>query len=241
MAVVKQRCVVNLRGHVRDEAELKLLAPLGCGVQTGTAAVIKVASIKSGQDIVVIGAGSVGLSAVMASRMTGCRRIIAIDRNSGRLRLAESLGATHTIDTSDDVDIVATVLRFTDGNGAHASLDTSGVHELARKSYDFIRNQGKIVQVGLAKESDKWDIPMVDLMNSGKQILGCAQGDAIPQSYALEMIEWHRAGKLPIEKMIRFYDAEDFEQALHDMRLGSTVKPVLVWSQGGFRTSPSNL
>lgn len=67
-AVVQERSLINLRGVVHSVVELKLLAPLGCGVQTGSGALIKVGGIQSGQDVAVIGVGSVGLSAIMVTR-----------------------------------------------------------------------------------------------------------------------------------------------------------------------------
>ena len=162
--------------------------------------------------------------------MVGCKTIIAIDRTPSRLELAKSLGATHTIDTSaPGIDLVAEVLKLTGGNGVHVSLDTTGVQVLARKSWDFVRCMGKVLQVGLAHPGDMWDVSMADHMNSGKQIIGCVQGDAIPQKYALEMIEWYRQGKLPVQKLISTYPVEQYQQALIDMRNGSAIKPVLIW------------
>lgn len=248
-AVVKQRSVVNLRGVVDNVNELRVLAPLGCGVQTGSGAIVNVAGVKPGQDVAVLGVGGVGMSAIIvretcsqclvptidlycqAAHMRKCKTVIAIDRTESRLELARSLGATHTINTSSNVlDVKAEVLKATDGAGVHVSLDTTGVKQLARQSYDYIRNLGKVVQVGLAKPTDTWDIPMVDMMDSGKQILGCVQGDVTPQSYALEMIRWYREGEFPFDKIITFYEAKDFKQALHDMKTGIVVKPVILWS-----------
>lgn len=162
--------------------------------------------------------------------MVGCKTIIAIDRHPSRLELAKSLGATHAIDTSDEaVDVVSEVLKLTEEKGVHASLDTTGVYELARKSWDFVRARGKILQVGLAKPDDQWDVSMMDLMNSGKQIMGCVQGDAISQTYIPQMIDWYRKGKLPVGKLVTNYRVQDYQQALEDMRRGTTIKPVLVW------------
>lgn len=113
----------------------------------------------------------------------------------------------------------------------HISLDTTGQQKLAKQSWEFVRFHGKILQVGLANPEDKWDISMVDHMNSGKQIIGCVQGDAIPQKFAVELIEWYRQGKLPIEKIVTRYPVEQFKQALQDMREGTAIKPVLVWEK----------
>lgn len=63
--LVKERSVVNLSGIVDDEEELKALCPLGCGVQTGCGTMINVGGAKEGDEVAVLGVGSVGLSAVM--------------------------------------------------------------------------------------------------------------------------------------------------------------------------------
>jgi D-arabinose 1-dehydrogenase-like Zn-dependent alcohol dehydrogenase len=144
----------------------------------------------------------------------------------------KELGATHMINTSDSsVDLVADVLKATDGVGVRIALDTTGVQSLARLSFDFVRCHGRILQNGLAKPEDTWDVPMAELMNSGKQIIGAVQGDAVPQDYIPKMIQWFREGKFPINKMVKFYAVQDFQHALEDMRSGRTVKPVLIFPQ----------
>lgn len=70
---------------------------------------------------------------------------------------------------------------------------------------------------------------MAELMNTGKQIIGAVQGDAVPQDYIPKMIRWYREGKLPVTKLIRYYAIGDFQQAVEDMKSGKTVKPVLVF------------
>lgn len=111
----------------------------------------------------------------------------------------------------------------------HVSLDTTGVQTLARQSWDFVRVHGKVLQVGLAGPEATWDISMSDHMNSGKQIIGCVQGDSVPQEYILQLIDWFRHGKLPVDKLVSLYPVADYQRALDDMREGRATKPVLVW------------
>lgn len=166
--------------------------------------------------------------------MRQCKTIIAIDRSPSRLQLAKSLGATHVIDTSvPHVNLVEEVKQITGGRGVHVSLDTTGVQTLARQSWEFVRNHGKVLQVGLARPDDLWNISMADHMNSGKQIIGCVEGDAIPQKYILDMIKWFRQGKLPVDRIVRQYPIEQYDSALQDMQQGATVKAVLVWPRDG--------
>lgn len=162
--------------------------------------------------------------------MRKCRTIIAIDRVESRLDMARSLGATHTINTSDEtIDLVAKVKEITGGRGVNVSVDTTGVHALAIQSWHFVRNFGRVLQIGLAKPNDMWDVSMANHMNSGKQIIGCVQGDAIAQKYVPEMIRWYREGKLPVDRLVTQYPVAEYARALEDMKNGATIKPVLQW------------
>ncbi|KAJ5653669.1 hypothetical protein N7490_000672 [Penicillium lividum] len=229
-AIVKERSVVNMKGLGITHRDLQILAPLGCGVQTGAGAFTNIANVQPDHDVAVLGVGGVGMSAIMAAAMVGCKTIIAIDNIPPRLLVAKSLGATHTIDTSDPtVDLVSEVLKLTGGRGVHTSLDTTGIQRLARQSWDFVRFQGKVLQVGLAKPDDRWDVSMADHMNTGRQIIGCVQGDSIPQIFVRDIASWYLNGKFPVEKLIRSYPIEEWQQALEDMQNGTTLKPVLIW------------
>ncbi|MDQ0559146.1 Zn-dependent alcohol dehydrogenase [Rhizobium mesoamericanum] len=78
---------------VPEDADLALLGPLACGIQTGAGAVINALKVEPGKVLAVFGMGSVGLAAVMAARVVGTSRIIAVDVNTARLALAAELGA----------------------------------------------------------------------------------------------------------------------------------------------------
>lgn len=64
-AIVKERCVVNVARFKLSYEKLCLLAPLGCGIQTGSGALVNTAAVRAGQSVAVIGVGGVGQSAIM--------------------------------------------------------------------------------------------------------------------------------------------------------------------------------
>src|SRR6185437_14639136 len=71
-AIARERNVVKL-----DPAlPLEVIAPFGCGIQTGAGAVLNVLHPHAGTSVAVFGTGTVGLSAVMAARVAGCTRIV---------------------------------------------------------------------------------------------------------------------------------------------------------------------
>src|SRR4051812_46882945 len=83
-AIAPERAVVK----VPDDAPLELLAPIGCGVQTGAGSVMNYLRPEAGSSIAVLGTGSVGLSGLMAAVVVGCSPIIAVDIQPDRLELA---------------------------------------------------------------------------------------------------------------------------------------------------------
>lgn len=115
---------------VSKEVDLALLGPLGCGIQTGSGTVLNRLKPSFGESIVVFGAEAVGLSAVMAAKIAGCKHIIAVDVHDNRLELAKDLGATLTLN-GKNVDVVAEIKKATEG-GSHYAVDTTGVGPVIR-------------------------------------------------------------------------------------------------------------
>ena len=101
---------------------------MGCGVQTGAGTILNEFKMKPGQSLAVFGSGTLGLSAIMAARISGAARIIAIDRHAHRLELAAELGADDTILAGNEA-IDEQVLDLT-GGGVDFTLDTTSVPEV---------------------------------------------------------------------------------------------------------------
>src|ERR1700736_3775286 len=116
---------------VDRDLPLTLLAPLGWWVQSGAGAVIVTFDMKAGESLVVFGAGSVGLSAVLGARAVGAGAIIAVDLHRSRLDMALELGATHVFEAGAE-DLVGQIRKAT-GGGAHYAFDTTSVPDVISK------------------------------------------------------------------------------------------------------------
>ena len=101
---------------VSKDLRLEVLAPLGCGLQTGAGAVMNSLAVPERASIAIFGTGAVGLAAVMAARVVGANSIIGVDIKPRRLELATELGATHVIDNRHD-DVISCIADIT-GRGA---------------------------------------------------------------------------------------------------------------------------
>jgi Zn-dependent alcohol dehydrogenase len=230
--IAAENSVVNVKGLVESTDELRLLAPLGCGIQTGHGTITNVANAQTESTVAIIGLGGVGLSAIMAAKLRGCRTIIGIDKVTSRLDLAKDLGATHTINTADmdDLSILADrVRRFTHDLGPSIVVDTTGFIPLIECGIGFTGQGGHFIQVGSSPKDKNVSLNFLSLMMAGKSISGAIEGDATPTHYVPKMVSWWREGKLPLEKIVKFFKAEDFARAIQEMHEGTTVKPVIVW------------
>lgn len=218
-AIAKSRNAVK----VDPEVDLALLGPLGCGIQTGAGTVLNRLKPEFGSSIVIYGAGAVGLSAVMAAKIIGCQHIIAVDVHDSRLELAKVLGATHVL-SGKDVDVVTDIKKITDG-GSHYAIETTGVPLVVKQSLNALRPLGTVAIVGITPEMSI-DVHN-DLMAEGKSMIGVIEGDSIPRVFIPQLIAYYKAGQFPFDKLVKFYDFEDINQAFADSASGVTIKPVL--------------
>ncbi|NLC62368.1 MAG: NAD(P)-dependent alcohol dehydrogenase [Gammaproteobacteria bacterium] len=222
-AVANERNVVK----VDKDVDLALLGPLGCGIQTGAGTVLNRLKPAFGTSIAVYGCGAVGLSAIMAARIAGCRHIFAVDVHENRLELARELGATHAYN-GKEVDVVEEI-RAASGGGTEYAVETTGVPPVVRQSLNALRPLGTVAIVGVTPQMEL-DVHN-DLMAEGKGMIGVIEGDSVPRVFIPQLVEFYKAGRFPFDKLVGFYDFKDIEQAFQDSESGKTVKPVLRFAE----------
>jgi alcohol dehydrogenase len=138
---------------VPEAVSVEAAAALGCRFATAYRALAGRARLAAGEWVTVIGAGGVGLSAVMIARALGAS-VIAVDRNASALAAARALGASHilTSDGSADSGIAARVHEITEG-GSHVAVDAIGNEQACADSITSLRRHGRHVQVGLLPQA----------------------------------------------------------------------------------------
>jgi len=213
---------------VRNDAPIELLGPLGCGVQTGAGSVMQSLRCKAGSSLLILGGGSVGLSAVLAAVVQGCQTIIVSEPTSERRRLAIELGATHTIDPIGTEDFVAQV-RSIAPRGVNYILDTSGKAKVIREALAALDHRGALGVLALPATPDDMVLPVdvLGVLGHGLQIKGISEGDVDPQTFIPRLIELYLEDKFPFDKLIASYPLEEINQAVEDQLKGVCVKPVL--------------
>lgn len=211
------------------DTDLSLLAPLGCGVQTGAGCVINTLQVKENHSIAIFGAGAVGLSALIAAKNIGASPIIAIDLVQSRLELAKELGATHVLDGGSK-DIVAEIRKLTaESSGVQYAIDATGVVPVIENMIEALGALGKAATVGVTGWGKKVQVDCTTLMSLGKSYVGCTEGDSVPGEFVPYLVGEVAAGRFPLQKLVTKYAVEDYQTAIDDMKSGKTLKPVLVW------------
>ena len=213
---------------VHPEVDLTMVAPLGCGFQTGAGSIFNTLKPEIGSSLVVAGAGNVGLSAVMAAKLVGCDPIIVIDVAKDRLELALDLGATHIVDASKTENLVDEITRISPGGVAY-SIETTANPILFRSVVDMLQVRGVCGLIGGAKLGTEVAFDMSHLL-FGRTVRGILQGDSKPKKFLPQLVELFRSGKFPIDRLITHYSFSDIGKAIGDMESGKTIKPVLVMS-----------
>ena len=210
---------------VRKDAPLELIGPFACSGQTGAGAVLNSMRPRPGDSLAVFGVGAVGLSALMAARVAGCEPIIAVDIHDNRLRLARELGATHAINHAGGGEVVGEIRRLT-GGGVRFSLEASGQPSALREAVEALMPAGTCVLLGSARSGTEVTFDMA-FLQFGRVVHGVIQGESRPRAFIPELVDLLMAGRMPMERLITFYDLSDINRAARDSASGATLKPVL--------------
>jgi aryl-alcohol dehydrogenase len=220
-ALCRERNVVK----VPTDVPLELLGPLACGVQTGAGAVLNALDVTAGKSFAVFGTGSVGLSAVMAAKFVGADPIVAVDIDKGRLAFAETVGATHTVDSST-VNATEEIMKIT-GGGLSFALDTTGLAPVIRDAVEALAPRGTCGILGASAPGTEITLDEVHFMSGGRRLMGIVEGESQPDAFIPKLIDLYRSGDFPFDKLVTFYDLDRIADAFDDCEAGTTIKPIV--------------
>lgn len=183
-------------------------------------------TVTNQQTIAVFGTGAVGLAEMMAGKISGCTRVIAVDIVPSRLELAKELGATDTINSKDE-DPVKKIQELTNGYGVDYAVDTTGLPAVMKPALDALAQGGTLVVIAVTPHDftfSTWN----DLCAGDKKVIGVNMGDAIPQIDVPRLIRFNKLGMFDYEKTEKFFDFEDINEANQASVSGKVIKPVLI-------------
>jgi aryl-alcohol dehydrogenase len=219
-AIVPQRTAVKMA----KDLPLEKLGPLGCGVVTGVGGVIEALKVGFGDTIAIFGTGGVGLSAVMAAKLVGAKRIVAVDLSAERLELAREFGATDCL--MGDEDDLAAKIRGLTGRGLDFTFNTTNAPAVHTLALEVLAMRGTAGFV--AAPRGQWAPQMFAMLAGGRQMRGILGGDANPQTFLPLLADYWRQGLLPFDRMLSFYPFAEIARAFADAESGRAIKPVLL-------------
>ena len=174
---------------VSDEQAVFLADSLPTGYEVGVLA----GEVRPGSTVAVVGAGAVGLSAILTTGLWGASKVIAIDSNKFRLEKALDFGATDVVEAGPNA--VAETLSLTDGLGVDVAIEAVGYPQTLNAAVAMVRPGGTIANVGV--HGAPVELPMQDLwIHNIKITTGLVDTVSIPT--LLKMVI---SGRLPSEKM----------------------------------------
>jgi aryl-alcohol dehydrogenase len=217
-----RNCVV-----VDADLDLALLAPFGCGFQTGAGTVLNVIDPGPGETLVVFGVGAVGLAALAAAAGMGMETIVAVDPQPARRAEAERYGAVALDPTEEGADPIEERVKAATGGGAHFAIDTTALAPVVLQAQHALRPRGVLIALGLG--SPEYTIDAVDLLQAGKIVRSSIEGEADPQVTIPQLIRMRDEGRFDVDRLVRRYPFDRIDEAIADAEAGRVVKPVLVW------------
>jgi aryl-alcohol dehydrogenase len=214
--------------RLRKDLDLTLAPAFACGVQTGAGAVLNGLKPTIGDSIVVVGTGAVGMAALMAAKVMGCTTIIAADVSPERLKLAEELGATHTINPTEVDDLVDVVHDIVPG-GVDFAVEAAGRTNLVEAAVQTLKKGGYCAALGVDLGGASVSIPHYQLAMTGVRIGGFPGGLAVPDVLVPRLIQLFEQGHFPVDKLVKNFAFEDINGAAKAAGRGGAIKPILIF------------
>lgn len=109
------------------------------------------------------------------------------------------------------------------------AVESTGAPPLITAALEAVREKGTVLQVGAAPPDFKLELVPFTYMIPGKSYRGVVEGESYPPEFVPKMVEWYREGRFPVDRIVKFFKPDQWQDAIHQMHTGEAVKPVIVW------------
>jgi len=222
-------CSVENVVPIRRDMPWAQAALVGCSVATGFGAVARHAKVHAGADVLVIGAGGVGLNIIQAARISGARMIIAADLLDNKLGYAREFGATHTVNAKTD-NVVKTVRALTKGAGVDFAFDAIGSETTAVQIVDAVGAGGHAVMVGIPAATTKAPVSPFQMVFMEKMLTGSFYGSVQPAVDFPVLCDLYMEKKVALDGLIsRTYRLDEINEGFNQLRAGGVARGVVMF------------
>jgi Zn-dependent alcohol dehydrogenase len=211
---------------------LDVAALVGCGVTTGWGSATKVAAVRPGETVAIMGVGGVGMNAVQGAAAAGARHVVVIEPVTHKRDWARNYGATHTFATAEEA--TAAVNELTWGRMADKTIicvgDIQG--EDIQTAMGLTGKGGRVVVTGMGH----WDnvdvkLSLFELTLLQKDLQGAIFGGLSPRAAIPELLALYQGGQLKLDELVtRRYALEDINKGYQDMRDGNNIRGMIAYT-----------
>ena len=216
---------------IRNDAPFDKACYIGCGVTTGVGAVVWTAGVEPGANVAVFGLGGIGLNVIQGAKLVGADKIIGVDINPGREKIAREFGMTDFVNAKEvGADhVVDRVIELT-GGGADYSFDCTGNTDVMRQALECChRGWGESIIIGVAEAGKEISTRPFQLV-TGRVWKGTAFGGARGRTDTPKIVDWYMDDKIQIDPLITHtMPLEDINKAFDLMHAGESIRSIVVY------------
>lgn len=229
LALVREQSCVKVDCSKED---LTLFASLGCGIQTGAGAILNIAKPPVGSCIAVFGGGAVGLSAILAAKLSNPACLVLVDNSQTKLDMIPKalLDGVHTVNSANkSPEVVAAEIKKLSplGSGMDFTLDGVGNDAVILAAHAALDKLGMLLNIGSGATA-KPQYTIAKHLIMGATSRGTHQGDSVPRVMIPHLIGLWRRGIFPFDKLLTTFKFEKLHDALDEIHAGRVIKPLLV-------------
>jgi len=215
---------------VPDDMSDEVASPLMCAASTVAAGLARI-GMKPGENVVIQGAGMLGLYAAAFAREQGAKQVIMVDVLEKRLEMARLFGADHCLNVQDlgDEEVVKRVKELTDNRGADLAIEVAGFAKVIPLGIKMLRIGGRYLLQGSVYPKDNFTLASHDIITKCLTIVGLHNYDSQYLGLAMGLV--HRSQeKYPYQKLTgpRFpLTAEGVTAALESLEKRESIRPIV--------------
>jgi S-(hydroxymethyl)glutathione dehydrogenase / alcohol dehydrogenase len=219
---------------IRDDVPLEYASLLSCGVPTGFGSATKVADVRAGETVVVVGCGGIGANAVWGAAMAGAARVIVVD--PAKEAPSKQFGATHWFPTM--AAAVEPIRELTWGVMADKVIVAVGElqPEMVEEALTLTSKGGVMVLTGLGKVSiDRVAMQPFWLSMMQKQIRGTVFGGCNPRTDIPRILDLYKEGRYPLDRFVtKEYRLDEVNTGYADMLAGANIRGLIRFDESDY-------
>lgn len=213
---------------INPAAPLDKVCLLGCGITTGIGAVLHTAKVRPGSSVAVFGLGGIGLSVIQGAVMAKAERIIGVDLNPDKFKMANALGATDNVNPADYDQPIQDVIVDLTGGGVDYSFECIGNPVVMRAALECChKGWGESTIIGVAGAGQEISTRPFQLV-TGRVWRGTAFGGVKGRSQLPTMVEQYMEGGIKVDELITHrFPLDEINQAFDVMHEGKSIRSVI--------------